>query len=323
MSTGLIGTRLPADSIVPALQALVRDGLSAEDAGLAAVAGAMRTTDSRAKWATATVDLPARDGGMVQVTVSGVAKGVGMIHPRMATMLSFVLTDATVSPEVLAAVLRPVVARTWNQITVDGDTSTNDTVLLVASGGAGSVPILAGTPEAIGFMLAVAAVARSLARQQAADGEGAATLISCVVRGAADDPDACAVARAVVASSLLKAAIHGRDPNWGRVVGAAGNAHLPDAALLELAGLQAGEAERRAGRPVELDPAALRVSICGNPVFAGVPVAFDKPAVSAAMDAPEVMIELDLGVPGGEGFGEAWGCDLTEEYVVENSAYST
>jgi len=321
VSTGLIGTRLPVDRIVPALDALVLDGLTATDEGFAAVAEALRTTDSRAKWATATVELPGPAGDLVTVTVSGIAKGVGMIHPRMATMLSFVLTDAQSDPQTLAAILRPVVARTWNQISVDGDTSTNDTVLLVASGASGAAVAVGDTPAYEGLLLAVGAVARSLARQQASDGEGATTLISCYVRGGRDDAEARAVARAVVSSSLLKAAVHGRDPNWGRIVGACGNAHLPDAALLELAGLSAESAHERAGRPVEIDVERLQITICGTPVFAGAPLPFDRQAVRQAMDSPEVVIELELG--SGAGNGEAFGCDLTEAYVIENSEYST
>jgi glutamate N-acetyltransferase/amino-acid N-acetyltransferase len=129
------------------------------------------------------------------------------------------------------------------------------------------------------------------------------------------------VARAVVASSLLKAAVHGADPNWGRVAGAVGNAVLAPAEVLAASGLPEAEARARAGCPVDIDPALLRIDICGVPVFAGAPLPFDKPALSARMRAPEVLIRVDLGVGGGT--GEAFGCDLTEAYVVENSAYST
>ena len=156
------------------------------------------------------------------------------------------------------------------------------------------------------------------------DGEGATTLITCQVSGAADDADARAVARAVVSSSLVKAAAHGRDPNWGRIAGAAGNARLADAAVLEAAGVARDEAQARAGTPVTLDPARLRIAIVGHPVFdgtAGGPLRFDREAARAAMDAPEILIRLDLGL--GSGSGEAFGCDLTEAYVIENSEYTT
>jgi glutamate N-acetyltransferase/amino-acid N-acetyltransferase len=164
-------------------------------------------------------------------------------------------------------------------------------------------------------------VARSLARAQAADGEGASTLITCQVSGAADDADARAIARSVVSSSLLKAAIHGRDPNWGRVASAAGNTRLPDESLLEAAGLHSSEAALRAGRAPTLDLDRLRIAIAGTLVFSGAPLPFDRDGVRRAMDAPEVLIRLDLGL--GRGTGEAFGCDLTEQYVIENAEYTT
>jgi glutamate N-acetyltransferase/amino-acid N-acetyltransferase len=321
MSTGLIGTRLPVDRVVAAIGATVASGLGTDDEHWLAVAEALRTTDSRAKAATVRLELPGADGTPVPITVSGVAKGVGMIHPGMATMLAFVLTDAAADPDVLLTLLRPIVARTWDQISVDGDQSTNDTVLLVASGSSGAPPVIAGGQSAVLLGDAVEAVARSLARQQAADGEGATTLIGCVVSGAGDDADARAVARAVVGSSLVKAAVHGADPNWGRIAAAAGNAMLASEAVLIASGLPGVEAAERAGRPVHLDPASLRIDLCGVPVFAGAPLPYDAEALSEAMRSGEVPIRIDLGI--GEGTGEAFGCDLTEAYVVENSAYST
>jgi glutamate N-acetyltransferase/amino-acid N-acetyltransferase len=242
----------------------------------------------------------------------------------MATMLAVVLTDAAVDPAVLAGLLRPAAVRTWNQLSVDGDTSTNDTVFVLASGAAGNPPVEAGSEAARALGSAIEAIARDLARQQAADGEGAATLITCQVSGAKDDAEARAVARAVVSSNLLKAAVHGRDPNWGRIAGAAGNAVLADAAVLEAGGLPAAEATARGGSAVVLDPDRLRIAIAGHLVFdgsAGGPVAFDRAVARAEMDAPELLIRLDLGM--GDGAGEAFGCDLTEQYVIENSEYTT
>jgi glutamate N-acetyltransferase/amino-acid N-acetyltransferase len=222
-----------------------------------------------------------------------------MIHPSMATMLSVVLTDAAIDPATLHALLRRAAERTWNQLSVDGDTSTNDTVIALASGGSGVAFGPDGAdPDLLGP--AIEAVARDLARQQAADGEGATTLITCQVSGARDDAEARAVARAVISSSLVKAAAHGRDPNWGRVAGAAGNA----AALV--------------------DPGRLRIAIAGHLVYDGPrggPIPFDREAVRAAMEGDELLIRLDLGV--GHGSGEAFGCDLTEQYVIENSEYTT
>jgi glutamate N-acetyltransferase/amino-acid N-acetyltransferase len=242
----------------------------------------------------------------------------------MATMLSVLLTDASVSPEVLWGLLRPAAARTWDQLSVDGDTSTNDTVFVLASGAAGAAPLSAGSTAAVAFGAALEAVARDLARQQAADGEGATILITASVTGAVDDADARAVARAVVSSSLVKAAAHGKDPNWGRIAGAAGNAVTASTAVLQASGLAAEDAARRAGQAATIDPDRLRISIAGHLVFdgaAGGPLEFDRGAARAAMDAPELVIELDLGL--GDGVGEAFGCDLTQEYVIENSEYTT
>lgn len=323
LSTGIIGTRLPLDRVADGLAALVPT-LDTTDAGLAAAAEALRTTDSVTKAATVGIEVPGPDGSTATVTVTGIAKGVGMIHPRMATMLAILLTDATASPADLAAILRPTAARTWNQLSVDGDTSTNDTVFLLASGTAGAAPAVPGSGAAAALAAGVEAVARDLARQQAADGEGATCLLTCVVRGAVDDVDARAVARSVVSSSLVKAAAHGKDPNWGRVAGAAGNAVAADAAVLEAAGMAAGAAGARAGTAATVDPARLRIAIAGHTVFdgrRGGPQAFDRAAARAAMSAPEIVIDLDLGL--GTGAGEAFGCDLTEAYVRENSEYTT
>jgi len=323
LSTGVIGTRLPLEKVAAGVGALVPE-LAATGSGLEAAAVALRTTDSTTKVATTTMALPGTDGALHEVHVSGIAKGVGMIHPRMATMLSVLLTDATASPELLATILRRAAARTWNQLSVDGDTSTNDTVFLLASGASPAAPVVADTAAWAALARAVEAVARDLARQQAADGEGATCLLTCQVTGAADDADARAVARAVVASSLVKAAAHGKDPNWGRIAGAAGNARLADAAVLEAAGLTSADAAARAGAPAALDPDRLQIAIAGHLVFdgaAGGPQSFDRAAVRADLDAPEIVIRLDLGL--GAGSGEAFGCDLSEAYVRENSEYTT
>jgi glutamate N-acetyltransferase/amino-acid N-acetyltransferase len=242
----------------------------------------------------------------------------------MATMLAVLMTDAPVAPPVLHRVLRWATTRTWNQLTIDGDTSTNDTVFLLASGATDAAPVTTGSRALATLRGAVTAVARDLARQQAADGEGAATLITCQVSGAHDEFDARAVARSVVASSLVKAAVHGRDPNWGRIAGAAGNARIVEPELLEAGGLSPAEARERTARPVAVDPDRLRIAIGGQLVFSGPdggPVAFDRAAARAEMDGPELLLRLDLGL--GDGTGEAFGCDLTEEYVRENSEYTT
>ena len=198
-------------------------------------------------------------------------------------------------------------------------------MFVLASGRAGAIGA-GDDAEAHGVpsRAAIEAVGRDLARQQAADGEGATALLTCQVSGAVDDAGARAVARAVISSSLVKAAVHGRDPNWGRIAGAAGNARLADAAVLEASGLAAGESTSRGGTAAPLDPSTLRIAIAGHLVYdgrRGGPVEVDKAAASAAMAGDEVLIRLDLGL--GDGTGEAFGCDLTEEYVRENSEYTT
>ena len=320
-STGIIGTRLPVDRVGAAIAERVPGELATSDEALVAAARALMTTDSRPKWATVRLTLPGAGGTAVPVTVCGIAKGVGMIHPRMATMLAVILTDASTEPGVLHAMLRGAAARTWDQLSVDGDTSTNNSVLVLASGASGSSPLTAGEPGAVALGRAIEAVARSLARQQAADGEGATTLITCQVTGARDDIDARGAARAVISSSLVKAAVHGRDPNWGRIAGAVGNAQAADAWVLEAAGVGASEAAARAGRPVAVDPERLRIDVAGHAVFAGGPLAFDRAAARVAMTSNKVVIRLDLGA--GPGVGEAFGCDLTEAYVRENAEYTT
>jgi glutamate N-acetyltransferase / amino-acid N-acetyltransferase len=195
---------------------------------------------------------------------------------------------------------------------------------VLASGAAPSAEVARGSEAAATLGAAIEAIGRDLARQQAADGEGATALITCQVTGAADDADARAIARAVVASSLVKAAVHGRDPNWGRVAGAAGNATVAEAATLEAAGLTSDEAAARAARPALVDPSRMRIAIAGHLVYdgaAGVPVEVDKARVRRAMGGDEVLIRVDVGL--GDGTGEAFGCDLTEGYVKENSEYTS
>ncbi len=324
LSTGIIGTRLPVGNVTAAIGKVTREGLECTDLALGQAAVALRTTDSTTKMASLTTLAPGAEGGSVPITVTGIAKGVGMIHPRMATMLSIVLTDAAASPATLRELLRAAAAVTWDQLSVDGDTSTNDTVFVLASGAAGAASADDNDEARAALGAAITAVARDLARQQARDGEGANALITCQVSGAADHADARAVARAVISSSLVKAAVHGKDPNWGRIAGAAGNALLAEAAVLEADGLGPEEAASRAGQPAGVDPARMRIAIAGHLAydgFAGGPVGIDKGAAREAMHAEEVLIRVDLGL--GNGSGEAFGCPLTEAYVKENSEYTT
>ncbi|HYO43035.1 MAG TPA: bifunctional ornithine acetyltransferase/N-acetylglutamate synthase [Candidatus Limnocylindrales bacterium] len=325
LSTGVIGVGLPVEKVSTAVSRVVADGLAATDTALHAAAVALRTTDSTTKAASVTVEAPAASGdGTVAITVTGIAKGVGMIHPRLATMLSIVLTDATASPATLRELLRGAAATTWNQLSVDADTSTNDSVFLLASGRAGAASADANPRARSALATALEAVARDLARQQAADGEGATSLITCQVSGAADDADARAIARAVVSSPLVKAAMHGRDANWGRIAGAAGNALVPEAYLLEAAGHSPAEAASRAGQPAAVDPVRMRIAIAGLLAYDGAsggPAGIDKAAAREAMAGDEILVRIDVGL--GSGSGEAFGCPLTEGYVKENSEYTS
>jgi glutamate N-acetyltransferase / amino-acid N-acetyltransferase len=277
-STGVIGKRMPMDTVragVPrVVEALQRDDFEP-------FAQAILTTDLATK--TVAVEL---DGG---ARLLGIAKGSGMIHPNMATMFAFVLTDATVDQARLRALWPGIADRTLNQVTVDGDTSTNDMAIVLASGRREA------DPDA--FAAALERVAQELARRIARDGEGATTLITTVVRGARDDREARVAARAVTSSNLVKAAIHGRDPNWGRIVSAIG---------------QSG---------VVADLGAISVTLQGHRVFQGESREFDESAVSDAMRADEVVIEIDLAA--GDGVGTAWGCDLSADYVRINALYRT
>jgi glutamate N-acetyltransferase / amino-acid N-acetyltransferase len=288
-STGLIGSRLPVDAMLAAIPAL--ELRRTPEAGNEA-ARAIMTTDTRPKERAATAQL----AGGREIRIGGMAKGAGMIHPQMATMLAFLTTDAPVAAGTLAELLRATVDRTFNQVTIDGDTSTNDAVIVLANGAAGGPPIESG-PDRDAFADALETVCRELAIAIATDGEGAQHLIEVRVAGAADDAAARAVARTVASSSLVKTAVHGADPNWGRIAAAAG----------------------RSG--VEFDPDRLRICIGEVPVFDGAPMAFDEALAAAALRTPTVVLALDLA--DGDGSGTAWGCDLTAEYVAINSEYTT
>jgi glutamate N-acetyltransferase/amino-acid N-acetyltransferase len=276
-STGVIGVPMPMERLRAGL-ARLEGGLD-EDA--APMAEAILTTDTRAKQVAATVRGGAR--------VVGVAKGSGMIHPDMATMLAFVATDADVSQATLREVWPGIAARTFNQVTVDGDTSPNDMAIVLASG-----RVEAPVHE---LVEALEAVAARLSEKIAADGEGASTLLRVAVTGAHDEADARRAARAVAGSALVKAAVHGRDPNWGRVLSAVG---------------QSGAA---------WDEARIEIVLQDVPVYRGEPLAFDPDALAAALDAEAVTVRVDLAA--GPGEGRAWGCDLTEGYVRINADYTT
>ena len=289
-STGVIGRFLPMDALKTGIR-LACDTLSAD--GGEAAAKAIMTTDTRSKTAELELELAG-----ATVRVGGMCKGAGMIHPNMATMLAFVVTDAAVEPGLMASLVKRVGDRSFNQVTVDGDSSTNDTFIVLANGAAGNRPVAAGTAEADRLEEAILEVARSLARQVAQDGEGATKLITVRVEGAADAVQARLAARAVASSNLVKTAIHGGDPNWGRIVCALGYS----------------------GADLAIDTLAL--SVAGITVFdRGAGVEADLDQVRQAFERPEIEIHARLGL--GEGQAEAWGCDLSQEYVRINAEYTT
>jgi glutamate N-acetyltransferase/amino-acid N-acetyltransferase len=286
-STGVIGVPLPMERIRAAVPEL-KLGATAD-----AFNEAIMTTDTKRKQAAVRFEAGGRE-----VRLGGVAKGAGMIHPNMATMLAFITCDAAVDPALLPGALKSAADRSLNMLTVDGDTSTNDTLVVLCNGAAGNTPIRPETAEAAFLEEAMEAVALSLARQIAADGEGASKVIEVRVSGAASDNDARTAARAVAASNLVKCAVYGNDPNWGRVLCAIGNTS---------ARLQ----EDRIGLTIN----GLRI------VSGGVATDCDAAAVSTAMKAPLVCIEIDFGL--GSRSATALGCDMTPEYVTINADYTT
>jgi len=289
-TTGVIGRYLPMDAVKAGIAAACV-ALS-PDHGIDA-AKAIMTTDTVPKTAHIEIEIEGRT-----VRVGGMCKGSGMIHPNMATMLAYITTDAAVEQGLMAKLARPVADRSFNQVTIDGDSSTNDTFLLLANGAAGNALVRHGTPEADALEAAIVDVARELARAIARDGEGATKMIAVRVQGAESDQEARTAARAVASSSLVKTAVHGGDPNWGRIVCALGYS----------------------GAELALD--RLRLSIGGLVVFErGAGVDVDLSAVRHAFEQPEIEIVATLGLANGH--AEAWGCDLSEEYVRINAEYTT
>ena len=289
-STGVIGRYLPMDAIKSGIAEAC--GNLSPERGIAA-ARAIMTTDTVPKTAQTDVDL-----GGVTVRVGGMCKGSGMIHPNMATMLAYITTDAAVEVGIMSKLVRSIADRSFNQVTVDGDSSTNDSFLVLANGAAGNEPVRAGSPQAEQLRAAMEQVARQLSRAIARDGEGATRLITVKVRGASSDDEARTAARAVASSSLVKTAVHGGDPNWGRIVCALGYS----------------------GAELALD--RLHLTIGGLVVFErGSGVDVDLRAVRRAFEQPEIEIVATLGL--GPESAEAWGCDLSEEYVRINDDYTT
>ncbi|HXV12805.1 MAG TPA: bifunctional glutamate N-acetyltransferase/amino-acid acetyltransferase ArgJ [Candidatus Krumholzibacteria bacterium] len=289
-STGIIGVPFPTSKLLAALPALLANRRADAD-GAYSVARAIMTTDTRMKTASTSVSIDGRD-----VRVLGIAKGAGMIHPNMATLLVYLFTDIDASAPELRRVLRPAVAASFNSISIDGDTSTNDTVILMASGTSGAC--VRTTADEAAFLRAVTEICASLAAQVVADGEGVKHTVTLRVDGAATHAAADRIARTLAHSLLVKTAWAGADPNWGRLLAAVG----------------------RAG--VSVDPDVVAIWIGGEKVCErGAAFPFDATAVHKMMSEPSYEIRVQVG--GGEGAARILTGDLTAEYVRINADYST
>ncbi len=301
-STGIIGRPMPMEKVRAGILEAAKT-LDAATGGEAAEA--ITTTDSHPKHVFVQVHVPAHDGRGKGRTfhIAGIAKGAGMIHPNMATMLSFLVTDAPLNATFLNANLKEAVNATFNMITIDGDQSTNDTCAIIANGAAGGANLRKGTAEAEAFQAGLRLACKVLAKHIAGDGEGATSVLEVRVEGASTLDDARTIARSVAKSNLVKSALHGKDPNWGRIVAAVGACGA------------------------NVDPN--RVSVRFESSLGSVPVldngeplgATELKAANAVLQTREVRILVTLGL--GPHMAEAWGCDLSEEYVTFNSAYST
>ena len=293
-STGVIGQVLPIEPIAAGIPELVK-ALSAD--GSHAAATAIMTTDTIAKEAAAEVEI----GGKT-VKVGGISKGSGMIHPNMATMLCFVTTDCAISPAMLDKAIHQVTEKTFNMISIDGDTSTNDTFAILANGAAGNPEITAPGPDYDAFVQALEAVCRTLSKLMAGDGEGATKLLICQVDGAATLDMGRTVAKSVICSTLFKAAMFGADANWGRVLCAIG---------------YSGAAVDVNKIDVSFRSAKGQVDVCQN--GAGIPFSEEEASQVLSEHEIEILVHLHLG----EASAEAYGCDLTYDYVKINGDYRT
>ncbi len=293
-STGIIGLPVPVDKIAAGLDVLAaRKNTTKENA--TAAAAAIMTTDTHPKETAVTFQV-----GSKTMTLGGMSKGSGMIHPNMCTMLAFLTTDADITQAALQAALSEVVSDTFNMISVDGDTSTNDTVLLLSNGTAGNPTIREGTEAYDRFKEALFAVCESLARQMAADGEGAHALLSVTMTGCEDKAQAKLIARSVVSSSLVKTAVAGHDANWGRVLCAMGYAGAEfDPEKVDLF--------------FESDAGTIQILKDGKAT------GFSEDEATKILSEPEVTILADLKM--GDASATAWGCDLTHDYISINADY--
>ncbi len=293
-STGVIGMQIPMDRIEKGIHTLAAEKKADRESG-AAAAKAIMTTDTRPKEAAVAFEINGKT-----VTIGGMAKGSGMIHPNMCTMLSFITTDAKISGKALRKALRADVEDTYNMISVDGDTSTNDTVLLLANGMAGNDKIRYGTPEYEIFCQALHYINETLAKKMAGDGEGATALFEAKITGAQTREQAKVLAKSIVCSNLTKTAIAGHDANWGRILcamGYSGAEFDPEKVTLFF--------ESSAGK----------IKIIEN----GVAVEYSEEKATEILSQPEVTVTADIGE--GQAQAAAWGCDLTHEYININADY--
>lgn len=291
-STGVIGVNMPMAVIKAGIPQCVAE-LSAEGAN--AAAEAIMTTDTCKKEFAVSYEYAGKT-----VTVGGMAKGSGMIHPNMATMLCFITTDLAIEQPALQQAVKAAADATFNMVTVDGDTSTNDSMLVLANGAAGNEPVKADGAGYAEFLAALTKVAAALAKMMAYDGEGATKLLECVVSGAKTVQDARLAAKAVVGSSLVKAAFYGEDANWGRIICAAGYSGA-DFATAEV--------------NLTLKSAAGSIKLMTD----GAGEQFDEELAAKILKEREIQILLSLG--NGEYGATSWGCDLSHEYVNINADY--
>ncbi|EHS55342.1 bifunctional glutamate N-acetyltransferase/amino-acid acetyltransferase ArgJ, partial [Paenibacillus sp. Aloe-11] len=289
---GVIGEHLKMDRVLGGISSLP-DRVNGESDGAEQFTQAILTTDLVKKEACVAVEV---DG--VTVHIAGAAKGSGMIHPNMATMLAFMTCDAAIGQAALHQLLKQATDNSFNMITVDGDTSTNDMLIAMASGLAGNRELDAGHPDWEAFAEAFTYICQELAKAIARDGEGATKLVEVSVIGAVSDASAQAIAKTVIGSSLVKSAVFGADANWGRIIAAVG----------------------RAGEPVNPDTVDIRL---GDIIVLSQssPVAFDEAEALSYLRGDTVRIIVDL--HHGNGTATAWGCDLTYDYVRINAAYRT
>ena len=293
-STGVIGAQLPMDKICQGTAKLAGE-LTADREGAVLAASAIMTTDTVRKEAAVKFTCAGKT-----VTIGGMSKGSGMIHPNMCTMLAFITTDAAISQPMLQKALSECVNESFNMITVDGDTSTNDTCLVMASGLAGNTPIATEGEDYNAFLGALKALTIYLAKKMAGDGEGATALFEVIVEGASDKESAAKMARAVAGSNLVKTAIAGHDANWGRILCAMG---------------YSGAFFEEDKVDLYFESASGKIQIAEG----GVSTGYSEEEATRILSDPEVTARIVLGM--GDAEAAAWGCDLTHEYISINADY--